>query len=260
MTPEARRWLERATGAAVLRSRPLSGGIAAAVEAVDVRDGSGRLSRLVLKVYLPDPTEPDQPAREARSLRIARRGGLPVPGVVALDAGGAETGEPALLLTRLPGRHRLRPRGDWRPFVTTLLQLLCRVHEVAAAGEGLPAYEPYLAARVRELAGEAPPGGPRVFMHRDFHQANVLWSRGRVTGIVDWVHGCVGPAWADLAHLRWNLFDLVGDEAADFAVAEFARLRPELPPYQPYWDVATAVSIDAGPRRDRFLGRALAKL
>jgi len=32
------------------------------------------------------------------------------------------------------------------------------------------------------------------FIHRDFHPGNVLWSRGRASGVVDWANACKGPA------------------------------------------------------------------
>jgi aminoglycoside phosphotransferase (APT) family kinase protein len=239
----------------VLGSR-LSGGIAAAVHALDA---GGR--RYVLKRYRADDAgDPDQAWREARCLAIARRGGIPVPEVVGLDRDGAEAGDPAVLMTRLPGRHRIRPRGDFRPFVRRLLELLARIHAIDVSGEALPAYEPYEADRVAALhPGREPDGGPAVFIHRDFHQGNVLLSGERVTGVVDWPHGCVGSAWADVAHLRANLHNFVSAEAADFAVQEFARMNPHLPPYDPYWDVATLASM-SWPRSATLLQAATAGL
>ncbi|HEX6488811.1 MAG TPA: aminoglycoside phosphotransferase family protein [Candidatus Dormibacteraeota bacterium] len=257
---EVVRWIERVLRAPVRFGRPFGGGIAATV--IPVQAG-GR--RLVLKLPYSGPAEPDPARTEARCLEIAHRAGLPVPELVAVR-------REALLMTRLPGRHRLRPRGEWRTFVRTLLGLLDPIHAVDVANERLPSYTPYPASdrgtvepntweRLLEaLSQPEPEGGPRVFIHRDFHQANVLWAGGRVSGIVDWLHGCVGTPWADLAHLRWNLFDLIGMEAADFAVTEFRRRRPELPPYDPYWDVATGMSIGAGRRRDRFLELAADRL
>jgi aminoglycoside phosphotransferase (APT) family kinase protein len=58
-----------------------------------------------------------------------------------------------------------------------------------------------------------------VLCHRDFHPGNVLWRDGRLSGVVDWTHSCVGPAAADVAHCRVNLAVLFGQDVAD----EFAR-------------------------------------
>ena len=255
------RWVERCVGpgSRATPGRRLTGGIAAAVSTVDVvTAGGGRLS-LVVKQPMPDPTEPDQVGREARALAIARGGGLPVPEVIGTDPDGAETGETRLLMTRLPGRHRIR-MADWRQFVRTLIEVMTRIHAVDVSSENLPPYEPYDSALAPEILRlPEPAGGPRVFIHRDFHQANVLWFGGRVSGVVDWVHACTGSAWADVAHLRWNLHNLVSPEAADFVIEEFQRLNPQLPPYHPHWDVATVASM-SGQKRDRFLAAAVSKL
>ena len=248
--------MERCLGEPAVVGPRLAGGIASAVYAVTA---GGR--RFVLKRYRgDDPGEPDQAEREARSLRIAARGGLPVPEIVAVDPNGDEAGDPALLTVRLPGRHRIRPASDPRPFVDRLLDLLPAIHAIDVSRDRLPAYEPYDPDRVAVLhPGPPPEGGPPVFINRDFHQGNVLLSGERVTGIVDWVHGCAGSAWADVAHLRANLFNFVGAEAAEYAVAEFGRRNPQLPPYHPYWDIATLVSM-RWPRARLLLAAAVSKL
>ena len=68
-----------------------------------------------------------------------------------------------------------------------------------------------LVARRRALGPGRPPDdtarphGPGVFIHRDFHPGNLLWSGSRA----DWRRRlgerCVGPAEVDAAHLRVNL-------------------------------------------------------
>lgn len=54
-----------------------------------------------------------------------------------------------------------------------------------------------------------------VFIHRDFHPTNVLWHRGAVSAVVDWVNACRGPAGVDVAHCRTNLALMYGAEVAD---------------------------------------------
>jgi aminoglycoside phosphotransferase (APT) family kinase protein len=39
------------------------------------------------------------------------------------------------------------------------------------------------------------------FIHRDYHQGNVLWHDNRVSGVIDWTTGCTGPPGIDLARL-----------------------------------------------------------
>jgi aminoglycoside phosphotransferase (APT) family kinase protein len=42
-------------------------------------------------------------------------------------------------------------------------------------------------------------------IHRDYHQANVLFEDGRLIGVVDWTAACTGPVGIDLAQMRMNL-------------------------------------------------------
>ena len=117
----------------------------------------------------------------------------------------------------------------------------------------------------------ARPTGPAVFLHRDFHPGNLLWSDSTISGVVDWVNACVGPAGVDLGHLRVNLATLDDIAAAD-----------AVDPGDPAWDIEMALGfldwdsdevIDAWPgpwahvpaalARDRleaFVGHALARL
>ena len=84
----------------------------------------------------------------------------------------------------------------------------------------------------------ARPRGPDVFIHRDFHPGNLLWSGRALTGIVDWVNACVGPAEVDVAHLRVNLAVLEDVADADRVVAG-----------DPAWDIEAAFGfLDWGSR------------
>jgi aminoglycoside phosphotransferase (APT) family kinase protein len=84
----------------------------------------------------------------------------------------------------------------------------------------------------------ARPSGPGVLIHRDFHPGNLLWTGGALTGIVDWVNACAGPAEVDTAHLRVNLA-VLGD------VANADRVIPG----DPAWDIEGAFDfLDWGSR------------
>jgi hypothetical protein len=61
-------------------------------------------------------------------------------------------------------------------------------------------------------------------IHRDFHPENALWSRGRLTGIVDWTQASWGPPGLDLGHMRWNLVLDGGQPIADQFLARYQAL------------------------------------
>ena len=68
---------------------------------------------------------------------------------------------------------------------------------------------------------EGPPRFTPVFIHRDYHPGNLIWYRGRISGVVDWAHGCAGPAGLDLSTCWWNLLDHVGVDRANGYVQHY---------------------------------------
>jgi aminoglycoside phosphotransferase (APT) family kinase protein len=241
-------------GAEVTAVRPLRGGTSAAVHALDVRDGSGRRLRLVLRRHLRADwlaEEPDLAEREALALRLLRGSGLPVPELVAYDADGSEAGAPAVLMTRLAG-HPVYVPADLDAWTGQMASVLPVLHSQALSPE-LPAYfryhdlesvgrpswmgpSPVWEAMVQVLREGAPPA-PAAFVHRDYHPANLLWRRGRLSGVVDWVNACRGPAGVDPGHCRVNLVILHGVSVAERfreAYEAAAGVRQH-----PYWDLVS---------------------
>jgi aminoglycoside phosphotransferase (APT) family kinase protein len=218
--------------------------------------------------------EPDAPEREAISLRTVTA--VAAPRLVAVDPTGEEAGEPAVLMTRLPGRIDWEPR-DLDTYLRRLAEPLPAIHAIAPDPR-LPPYDPY------SLAFTEPPGwsrrpetwrrgielhlGPQperreVLIHRDYHPGNVLWRRGRVTGVVDWANTSRGVPEADVGHCRMNLAGRFGQATADRFLALYRALtgRDE---YHPYWDVVAAIGgvdiEDVDRRTEEFLAAAVARL
>lgn len=236
----------------------MAGGMTGAVIAFDAP------RRLVVKIYRPDPSEPDSAGREARLLGLLAPTGLPAPAVVAMDREGTDTVWPALLMTRLPGRRRYHPR-DVRPWLGGLARLAARIHGTAVPLEALPAYRHWVEEPLRrpkwwqrrevwdaavECFHAPAPDEPSVFIHRDFHPGNVLWKGLRPSAIVDWMHGCRGPVGVDVAHCRLNLWLDNGRAAADEWVDAYAAANPSAPAHHPYWDIADALSWIPDPEVD----------
>ena len=55
----------------------------------------------------------------------------------------------------------------------------------------------------------------RVFTHGDFHPGNVLWHRGRISGVVDWSAAGLDARWSELAYCRADVCLLLGPDVAD---------------------------------------------
>jgi aminoglycoside phosphotransferase (APT) family kinase protein len=272
--PRAIAWCEDATGARVAAVRALDGGMSSAVHALDLADGSALvLRRYVRPEWLEE--EPDVPYREAAALELLRDRPLPTPRLVASDPTGDAAGDPAVLMTGLPGAVEWAP-ADLDGFLRGLAALLPAIHATPAA-PSLPAYEPYALEADRPPAwtkraevwergfavfDDPPPSDERRFIHRDFHPGNVLWTAGEVTGVIDWPNASVGSLSADVGHCRMNLAGVLGIDAAD-RFLELAGIAD----YHPYWDIVAALGgFDAEtlahwtPVEEEFLARAVTRL
>ena len=87
------------------------------------------------------------------------------------------------------------------------------------------------------------------FIHRDFHPSNLLWQNGQVSGVVDWVNGCRGPAGIDVAWCRHNLANLHGVAVADDFLGAYIEAAGSEFDYDPHWDLMTVVELLPGPPR-----------
>jgi phosphotransferase family enzyme len=211
--------------------------------------------RLVLRRYVPLPVleaEPDAPEREARNLRVVEAAGIAAPTLIAVDAAGEESDVPSVLMTRLRGHLDLHP-SDIDRWLRRMAELLPPIHAIDPAAPGLTKWQlwddlrqaevpdwsrhPESWARLIEIVrGPWPAYRPR-FIHHDFQHYNVLWSRGRPAGVVDWMSAAVGPVEIDYGHFRHNLLNDFGFEAAERFAHHYREVKGEEP--DPFWEALT---------------------
>ena len=263
LSSSTQRWIEDVAGGRVVSVRVLRGATSSLLHVVDI-ETSGQKQSLVLRRFTDRKwveREPDLAAREARCLQHAQRVDLPAPRLVAVDADGAHCGVPATLVTMVAGTVVLTPdeRSEW---VGGLARAAAQIHRVDAAGFPwkyrrynesaqltVPAWSTQPKAWAAAIAAvqSRPPTYRECFIHRDYHPSNVLWDNGRVSGVVDWVNGCRGPAGIDVAWCRHNLANLqsvaVADEFLDAYLTEAAGDFS----YDPYWDLMSVVELLPGP-------------
>lgn len=218
-------------------------------------------TRLVLRCYVrPDlnEEEPDLADREAVALGVADDVDVATPALIAHDPTGDAAGVPSVLMTCLPGRVVWDPTAI-ESWLAGLADVLPAIHD-GALDERLGRYASY------RQESDAPPAwavdrvvweravevfhgplldGERCFIHRDHHPGNVLWRRGRVSGVVDWQSACVGPPSVDVGHCRANLL-----RHAPGLADRFTRIAEERSgrAFHPWADVAALVGMLDGLR------------
>lgn len=200
--------------------------------------------------------EPDLAAHEAAALDEAQRAGIRAPHLVAYASAEAGFGAPVVLMSFLEGGIELRP-VNFQTWLEALAAGLAAIHRHAA-----PAF-PWRFRSWVKRAILAPPAWSAiphvwegaiafwlqtepeirpVFIHRDYHPMNVLWRGGVVSGVVDWINACQGPAGVDVAHCRTNLAQMYGPEAAEAFLDAYLAVAEGFV-YDPYWDIDSLLDM-----------------
>jgi hypothetical protein len=262
----ARQWVARAAGRGyrVVHVRGLVSGGYSALHAVIVESPKGVRRALVLKRLYRQMFHDFASLAvrwERKSLLASEKVELETPRLVAADPEGEEAGAPAVLMTKVRGRVKMNVGPDE---VVAMADALRLVHAVDGESVDLlpwrlwrirPDFEPppwtkdqRLWTELRDLVGagrpDAVPGTSLV--HGDFHPGNVVWHRGRLSGIVDWQTSNTGDPEVDLAHCRTNLVFLAGSESARQLLRRY-RGDSDYPDLQRWHDAADAAAFLPDP-------------
>ncbi|MGW2519384.1 phosphotransferase family protein [Streptomyces sp. NPDC001617] len=230
-----RLWVEKSLrpGDRIRAVSALRGGWTSSMRRLDIEGASGEPYTLVLRSFV-------QPfflkhasgllTREADILRLLADTTVPAARLHAVDAAGEHCDHPSLAMSLLSGSVRLDEEDIERKSELLARQLVA-IHTLRVAEADRP--RPYQAwtspERVRvpedtarpglwrravDVIGRPAPAHRSVFLHRDFHPGNVLFTgQGAdlaVTGVVDWVETSWGPADLDVAHCSTALALLHG--------------------------------------------------
>jgi aminoglycoside phosphotransferase (APT) family kinase protein len=263
--PTTLRWVEGAIGpgSLIVSHRAFRTGGWHVNHALTVRDGQGQVVHLVLRRWARLGWEADDPdytaEREVAVLGVLAHAEFPAPRLVADDPDAARCDVPTLLLSRLPG-HPPGAVHDLDGFVVQLAGTLARLHEIdGGAGSLVPPYHTYFEPsravsppwlrgsqiwkRTTAVVRRPPPPSEECFIHRDYHPENTLWSRGRLTGVVDWTQSSWGPPELDVGHMRWNLAADHGLGVADRFPDAYRATSGRALADQPYWDLVTLLDL-----------------
>jgi aminoglycoside phosphotransferase (APT) family kinase protein len=184
--------------------------------------------------------------REAWGLEAIRGHGVPAPRLLGMDEDGTETGVRCTLTSALTGQPDLTPT-DMQSWLGQLAATQAAIHAVPPGsqlpcddwggdGAGTPSPDRYgvryrsldwLTDRgLREAAREAASDllvDEKILVHGDYQHFNVLWSAGRLTGVVDWPNAASGNRGSDVGHCRLNLAVLFDAQTADKYLMTYER-------------------------------------
>ena len=230
---------------------------------------SGNEMRLAVKRMTDDP-DPERASADFHGLRIARRHNIPAPEPLYLDTTGDLLGIPGIVTGFIEGEQVSHP-DDVRSWSEDIARMLLRVHDARPSAEDLthiyngrrmglyflrdswpetmaghPLTAPIFEA-VRELRAGLRRVRP-VFLHMDYWPGNILWSRGRISGLVDWDAASYGDPALDVGYFRMNMYLRGIKEAADIFLDYY---EAESGPVENlgFWELACAARPLPAPAR-----------
>jgi aminoglycoside phosphotransferase (APT) family kinase protein len=240
----------------------LRGGIGAYMQALNIERADGSPLKVSVRRLRPHDLErePWGIEYEFEVLRLLERAGISAPRPLYLDAEGKHFGDPALVMTFLPGRINVAPQ-EIAPWTDSLAEALLKIHAVTPEAVDLSMLRPQdnrhriediasdtrsdpLAAEVVEVLHEhcdSIEPLPPTLVHSDFWSGNTIWNRGRLTGVIDWTHARLGDPRHDVSECRGALtFDHDEDVANQF-LADYERRAGRSLPDLWFFDLMRAV-------------------
>jgi aminoglycoside phosphotransferase (APT) family kinase protein len=253
----------------------MTGGVCSAVNRLTV-ERRGVRTFVVLRQY-PGGLDLEEPLeQEIANLGVVAGSGLPVPAILAADVAGALTGgAPSLLMTRLPGHVEVNP-AEPQPWLTRIAELAVRLHSLdlpaktfrpwedswIAPRDGfqvpVSAQKPAVWKAAFGVMAASPPKDTAVFLHCDLLPVNLLWSRGRITGLTDWNSIHRGSRAIDVGHCRRYLAALSSPEWSEQLRSRYESIAGVT--LDPWWDLYALLHYDeSGSKwiRGQVAGRRL---
>lgn len=211
--------------------------------------------RVVVKLYRDgDGAAPFEWSR----LEFVQRIAAPVPEPIAADLESVWFGRPAVVMSRLPGRADVTPK-DVDSWAGALAQALTELHDTALDTATGALTRPPWAETWRPPPGEHTPltadavsavtahlpslTSERVFTHADFHPGNILWHRGRISGVVDWSAARLDARWFDLAYCRADVCLLLGPDIGDRLADAYSAILGETSDELAVYDLMCVLNI-----------------
>ncbi|WP_030160575.1 phosphotransferase family protein [Glycomyces sp. NRRL B-16210] len=246
-------------GGRVVDCRRMTGGVSSAVHRLTV-ERRGVRTHVVLRQYPGGLGLEASLQEEIANLGVVAGSGLPVPTILAADTDGASTGDaPTLLMSRLPGHIDLNPAAP-RSWMTRIAELAALLHSldlpattfrpwtdswIAPLDElQVPAgaQNPAVWRAAFEVMAAPPPDDGAVFLHGDFLPVNMLWSRGRITGLLDWNAVHRGSRAIDVGHCRRYLAALYSPEWSEQLRTRYESIAGAR--LDPWWDLYALLHHD----------------
>ncbi len=229
--PDLRHWVASQTGSTGAWT-PIEGATTAQLWKLESADQTFVIKAFMNSSFVAEYPDCIEHAAEAM-IHVGRHSSLAVPAVVAADPTGSIAGCPVLLMTMAQGAPMAAPT---RRLFDRIIDVAEEIHAIPTDGFGwthhrynepnsvfLPTWFSDRGLFAELAAQSASAISDEVFIHRDFHPGNLLFSGDQVTGVVDWDYACVGPSGEDYGRTWLNLANDFGERISRVFASRAAR-------------------------------------
>jgi len=247
-------------GGKILSTRSLTGGISAAMTAIEVELPGGERQKLISRQPSPHKfaTNPRVAEEEFRVLTSVKEAGLPVqtPYFYIEPADGAAN--PYFIVEYVEGSVVVSPNNP-SDFLEKYARQLAQIHRVnldqlnlpplPAQSKGYGAWpevpnEELGESEIRRTLESVTPitqSNPPVLRHGDLWPGNILWREGEIVAVIDWEEALIGEPLADVAISRLDIWWVLGEAAADEFTERYFSHMPLDATDLPYWDLCASL-------------------
>ena len=216
-----------------VRHWPLTGGVSAQIDALELLLPSAAYRRVVVRRHGAANWKThadDAMAAEFALHRTLFGAGLPVPEPLLLDVSRSVLPSPFFVMAMVEGTTIVE-KGYLQQALRQMANFLLRLHDlnveslgvaqlprredpVSGALEYLPDISSTAALRAAITRWVTEPTADAL-LHGDFWPGNILWKNNQLAAVIDWEDAAIGTVLSDLAICRAELMAMYGEVAMD---------------------------------------------
>jgi len=240
--------------AALIRHWPLTGGVSASIDALELKfpDGTSRcfVVRCAGEHQWKDQTD-NTIEIEFSLQRALFQKGMPVAEQVLLDNTCEVLPTPYAVMAMVEGTTEV-PEPKIESAMHSMAEFLLRLHQLEPDSievPGLPPREDPIAgallyipdtpqwSELREAISDwQPTDAPASILHGDFWPGNIIWRDDQIAAVIDWEDSAIGTAVSDIACCRAEIMAMYGPQAVTFFTDHYQSHSTLNFSDQPLWD------------------------
>ncbi|MCR9259970.1 MAG: phosphotransferase [Pseudomonadaceae bacterium] len=243
-----------AEDAALIRHWPLTGGVSASIDALELELPDGQQTRFVVRRSR-DHEWKDQTEHtieiEFNLQQALFQEGLPVAEQVLLDTTCKTLPTPFAVMKMVDGSTEV-PDAKVESAMRSMAEFLLRLHQLdpeRVAVPGLPAREDPVAGALvyipdtpqwselrQAISRWQTADVPASILHGDFWPGNIIWHNDQIAAVIDWEDAATGTPVSDIACCRAEIMAMYGPQAVTLFTDHYHSQSALDFSDQPLWD------------------------